>query len=205
MALSTITLKALHLLIDRIKRLTDPTAVVSADSLDEAFREYDEAIREANERLHECDELLQGGHRAQALARCEQEPDLLEVTALLDFPERPLWHALLQESGYSAPPAVLWDVASDLNEAYNLEKPLTDLMRMHRLHALAGSPLKKRLGILRKIAERDPGTSIWRDDLRAYERARHLQIEQELSDAEKKRDAALAAAAGAGSLDRRLG
>ena len=193
MALSTITLKSLHLLIDRVKRLTDPTAVVSADALDEAYREYDESIRESNDRLHECDELLQGGHRSQALARCEQEPDLLEVTALLDFPERPLWHALLQESGYTAPPAVLWDVASDLNEAYNLEKPLTDLMRMHRLHALAGSPLKKRLGILRKIAERDPGTAIWRDDLRTYERARHLQIEQELSDSEKKRDASLAA------------
>src|SRR5262245_26648828 len=194
MALSTITLKSLHLLIDRVKRLIDPTAVVSADALDEAYREYDEAIREANDRLHECDELLQDGHRSQALARCEQEPDLLEVTALLDFPERPLWHALLTESGYTAPPPVLWDVASDLNEAYNLEKPLTDLMRMHRLHALAGSPLKKRLGVLRKIAERDPGTAIWRDDLRTYERARHLQIEQELSDSEKKRDAAQAAA-----------
>src|SRR5688500_4917757 len=106
MALSTISLKSLHTLIDRIKRLVDPTAVVSADALDECYREYDEAIRESNGRLHECDELLRDGHRAQALQRCEQEPDLLQVTALLDFPERPLWHAMLQEAGYSAPPTV---------------------------------------------------------------------------------------------------
>ncbi len=193
MALSTISLKSLHSLIDRIRRLVDPTAVVSADVLDECYRDYDEAIREANDRLHECDELLRDGHRAQALQRCEQDPDLLQVAALLDFAERPLWHAMLQEAGYSAPPPVQLDVAAELNEAYNLEKPLTDLMRMHRLHALAGSPLKTRLGFLRKIAERDPGTAIWREDLHSYERARHLQIEQELSEAEKKRDASLAA------------
>src|SRR5262245_31832678 len=124
MPLSTISLKSLHQLIDRIRRMTDPSAVVSAEAVGEAFRDYEEAIRETNERLHACDELLRDGHRAQALKACEQEPDLLQVTSLLDFPERPLWHGLLVEAGYSAPPPVLWDDASDLNEAYNLEKPL---------------------------------------------------------------------------------
>src|SRR5262245_47999410 len=111
MALSTITLKSLHVLIDRIRRLVDPSAVVATETLEEVFRDYDEAIRETNDRLHECDELLRDGHRSQALARCEQQPDLLQVTSLLDFPERPLWHSLLQEAGFPVPPAVLWDVA----------------------------------------------------------------------------------------------
>ena len=69
--------------ISRIRRLTDPSAVVAAETVGELFRDYDEAIRETNERLHSCDELLRDGHRAQALKSCEQEPDLLQVTSLL--------------------------------------------------------------------------------------------------------------------------
>jgi hypothetical protein len=193
MAISTLNLKALHLLIERIRRLVDPSAIVVEEQLAEAQRDYEEAIRETNDRLRECDELLREGHRAQALQRCEQDPDLLQVVAVLDLAERPLWHALLVDSGYAPPPTLLLDVAVELNQAYNLEKPLADLMRMHRLHALAGSPLKIRLGFLRKIAQRDADNPIWREDVRLFERSRHLQIEKELALAEQQRDAALAA------------
>ena len=193
MAVSTLNLKALHLLVERIRRLVDPSAIVVEEQLAEAQRDYEEAIRETNDRLRECDELLRDGHRAQALQRCEQDPDLLQVVSVLDFAERPLWHALLIDSGYAPPATLLMDVAVELNQAYNLEKPLTDLMRMHRLHALAGSSLKIRLGFLRKIAQRDADNPIWREDVRLFERSRHLQIEQELTLAEQQRDAALAA------------
>lgn len=199
MAVSTITLRGLQQLIERIKRMVDPSAVIGNDDLVEAYNEYEEAIRETNERLNECDGLLREGHRSQALQRCELDPDLLQVVGILDFPERPLWHAILQEAGFSPPPAILLDVAAELNEAYNLEKPLADLMRLHRLHALAGSPLKTRLGFLRKIAQRDPATAFWRDDVRTYERARQLQIEQELLEVERSRNASYA-----GQLEKEL-
>src|SRR5690348_1690444 len=145
MPVTKVSLKSLRQLNESIKRMVDPSAVIGNDDLVAAYREYEEAIRETNDRLHERDELLREVHRAQALEHCEQDPDLLQVVGLLDFAERPLWHAILQEAGFAPPSAVQLDIAGELNEAYNLEKPMEDLMRLHRLHALAGSPLKTRL------------------------------------------------------------
>ena len=193
MPATTFSLRQLQSVLDGIRRLLDPSAVVAQDQVTEAHQEYTEIVKETNERLQECDALLREGHRAQALRLSEQEPDLFRVLELLEFPEMPLWNHLVSDAGLVQPPAVLVDVAADLNEAYNLEKPLTDLMRMHRLHALAGSPLKTRLEFLRKIALRDPGNPIWPEDVKQYERARHLQIETELQHAEKTANAGVAA------------
>ena len=193
MAAQQFSLKALQSLVERIKRMVGPDAVLADDLLTEAMREYEEIVETTNARLQECDELLRDGHRAQALQKCEVEPDLFRVIELLEFPHRQLWEALLVDAGYPPPPAPLMDVVGELNEAYNLEKPLTDLMRLHRLHALAGSPLRTRLEFLRKIAQKDPATLIWREDVKTYERARLQQVEEELTKAERQRDASLAA------------
>ncbi len=193
MAGQQFSLKALQTLVERIKRMVGPDAVISDDVLTEAMREYEEIVEKSNERLQECDELLRDGHRAQALQKCEVEPDLFRVIELLEFPQRQLWEALLVEMGYPAPPVPLMDIVAELNEAYNLEKPLADLMRLHRLHALAGSPLRTRLDFLRKIAQKDSATAIWREDVKTYERARLQQVEEDLVKAERQRDASLAA------------
>jgi hypothetical protein len=183
------SIRSLQALLDRIRRLVDPNGVIAVEDVSEALDEYVEILKETNDRLQECDSLLREGHRAQALQLSEQEPDLFRVIELLEFHELPLWLNLLEEASLPPPPTLLADVAADLNEAYNLEKPLTDLMRMHRLHALAGSPLKTRLEFLRKIAQRDANNPIWPEDVKLYERARHLQIEQELRLIEKQADA----------------
>ncbi len=193
MAGQQFSLKALQTLVERIKRMAAPDAVLADDMLTEAMREYEEIVERTNLRLQECDELLRDGHRNQALQKCEVEPDLFRVIELLEFPQRQLWEALVVDAGYAAPPVPLMDVVGELNEAYNLEKPLADLMRLHRLHALAGSPLRTRLDFLRKIAQKDPATVIWREDVRTYERARLQQVEEELAKAERLRDASLAA------------
>lgn len=193
MAGQQFSLKALQTLIERIKRMVGPDAVLSDDVLTEAMREYEEIVEKTNERLQECDELLRDGHRSQALQKCEVEPDLFRVIELFEFPQRQLWEALLVDTGYPAPPVPLMDVVGELNEAYNLEKPLADLMRLHRLHALAGSPLRTRLEFLRKISQKDPGTLLWREDVKTYERARLQQIEEDVVKAERQRDASLAA------------
>jgi hypothetical protein len=187
------SIRSLQTLLDRVRRQIDPNGVIALDEVTEVLEEYVEILKETNERLQECDGLLREGHRAQALQLSEQEPDLFRVMELLEFHELPLWLRLIEDAGLPPPPTLLSDVAADLNEAYNLEKPLTDLMRMHRLHALAGSPLKTRLEFLRKIAQRDANNPLWPEDVRLYERARHLQIERELSAIEKRADASAAA------------
>ena len=62
------------------------------------------------------------------------------------------WRALLTARGIAQPPALQTDVAGEINEAYAIEEPLAALLRRHRWHALARSPLNKRIGILRQMA-----------------------------------------------------
>src|SRR5436190_23207107 len=100
MAGQQFSLKALQTLIERVTRMVGPEAVISDDVLSEAMREYEEIVEKTNERIQECDDLLREGHRSQALRKCEVEPDLFRVIELFEFPQRPLWEALLVDTGF---------------------------------------------------------------------------------------------------------
>ena len=73
---------------------------------------------------------------------------------------------------YRVPPRLLMEPAAALNEAYAEAAPLAGLMAHHRLMALARAPLYARVTVVRRLAELDPTTPFWDDDVRAYERAR---------------------------------
>lgn len=154
------------------------------DPTKEVMRELDEryarAIGEVNERLRECGALLDNGLRTEAIHRCEAEPNLLNVVAIIDFPEFDVWADFAKQFGCPGPPRILTEIAEQLNDAYNEEASLGDLLRQHRLHALLRSPLPTRLSILRTLAHRDSGTPIWQDDIRAYEKVRHNQLRGEI-------------------------
>ena len=75
--------------------------------------------------------------------------------------------------------------ASVLNEAYALEQPLADLLRRHRLAALARSPLPVRIGLLRKLAECDADNPAWQEDLTVFERERQKELAGEIAEAQQ--------------------
>jgi hypothetical protein len=154
---------------------------------------YADALNEANKRLRECDQLLRAGHQTEAIQRCEIDPNLLDIVALLDFPEAEQWADYVVQFGLPAPPRLRVDIAGELNESYAKIEPLKELFRQHRLQALARSPLSGRIAILRQIAAMDETNPIWDEDVRAYERARHSQIRQDLSTAVQQRATATVA------------
>ena len=169
------------------EQITDDIRTVLTAEIDptkEAMRELDEryarAIGEVNERLRECGALLDSGLRTEAIHRCEAEPNLLNIVAIIDFPEFDVWVDFAKQFSCPGPPRILTEIAEQLNDAYNEEASLGDLLRQHRLHALLRSPLPTRLAILRTLAHRDSGTPIWQDDIRAYEKVRHNQLRGEI-------------------------
>ncbi len=97
--------------------------------------------------------MLKAGLRSEAIQQCEVEPNLLDVVATLDFPERDYWVQLLNQYGHPSSGPLLMDVAADLNEAYAEEQPLETLLDRHRLLALAHSPLRLRIKTLRQLAD----------------------------------------------------
>lgn len=163
---------------------TDPTEA----ALKEVYQRYVDAVTQTNVRLEECDRLLDQGLRAEAIHKSEMEPNLLDVTGVLEFPERENWCDYVRQYGLPEPPEPKLDVAQDLNDAYAAEQPLAQLMRVHRLHALARSPLRPRIDVMHKIAQFDTANPVWQQDIRTYERARISQLPAEVDAAAKSDD-----------------
>jgi hypothetical protein len=149
---------------------------------------YADACTEAAQRLGRCHRLLQQGLRSEAIQLAESEPKLLDMLAVLDFPERPEWDDLAQMRDLPPAPRIPLEPARLLNEAYAEEDPLQDLLRRHRRLALQRAPLRLRIGVLRQLAAQDPGSPIWTEDVRSFEQVRLLQIQDEATEALQRHD-----------------
>lgn len=142
-------------------------------------RDYSSACRSANERLERCSGLLRKGHRPEAISLAEAEPDLLQLVALLDFPELDIWHSLVASYGIERSPRLKLDVATAIAEAYALEAQLAELLDENRALAIREAPIKQRLALLRRIAEADSTTPFWREDVHLFERHRAEELLRE--------------------------
>lgn len=145
--------------------------------LAESAADYSAAVDALNDRLRECGELLKRGLRSEALQLCEREPNLLDAVATIDIPDLVPWQEQLRKYRIAIPSALNLAIAGDLNAAYALEQPLMELLRRHRLQALARAPLEMRIETLRKLWRLDQGNPAWQQDLRDYERARFQEIQ----------------------------
>lgn len=171
-------------------RFAAQTANHDAEAIRALVERYSAATAQANDRLRQCRRLLERGLRTEALQISESEPKLLEIVQELDFPEREEWSKTVRRLGLTPPPALLSDVVLDLNDAYRAQAPLAHLLRSHRLLALFHAPLTLRINVLRKIAAIDIGTPFWEEDLKAFEKVRLQQLQQELATADRQGDGA---------------
>jgi hypothetical protein len=150
--------------------------------------DYAALCHEANLRLRRCGEFLKQGQRAGAIHLAEAAPNLLEAFATLDFPERAEWDEIVGLYQLSPAEPLLADVAQELNEAYTTEQPLEKLYDLQRLLALSRAPLNQRLAVVRKLAEADPASRFREEDVRAFERARCKEIEEDAQQAAARND-----------------
>jgi len=181
-------------IVDDVRSLIGSQNAEEMDFLRAAAADYSVACDEVNERLSQCGALLRKGLRTEAIQLCEIEPNLLDVVALLDFPERSAWTETANRCGIAPPPALLLDVAAALNEAYALEQPLAALLQQHRLLALTHGSLPTRIQVLRRLAELDVNNAVWQEDLQVFEKERQKQIQAEVESAARSKDTATLAA-----------
>ena len=160
------------------------------DFLRDSAAMYAEACAEVNDRLRRVGRLLHRGLRSEAIQIAEEEPNLLDMVAMLDFSELPSWREMLVDWGMAEPPQLLIDLAADLNKAYADQQPLESLLKQHRTLALARAPLASRIYTLRQIRDADGGNEMWGADLGLMERARLKQIGVEADGAQRARDVA---------------
>ncbi|WP_428308003.1 hypothetical protein [Lacipirellula sp.] len=160
------------------------------DFLRDSAAMYAEACAEVNDRLRRVGRLLHRGLRSEAIQIAEEEPNLLDMVAMLDFSELPTWREMLVQWEMAEPPQLLIDLAADLNKAYADQQPLESLLKQHRTLALARAPLASRIYTLRQIRDADAGNEMWGADLCLMERARLKQIGAEVEGAHRNRDVA---------------
>lgn len=177
-------------LLDEIRAALASPASVNRDKLTSMATQYDSACTALNKRLRKIGSLLAKGLRSEAIQLADQEPNVLEQVALLDFPERDYWCDLLRRIGSPTPPPLEMDIAEQVDEAYAVQWPLDQLLRKHRLLAIARAPLVIRLQILRRIREKDPTNPAWVSDQQNWEKTRIKEIERDLKAAVQTGDSA---------------
>ncbi len=174
--------------IDSIRELILSAGHRDVATMDRLNRIYTDAVKTVNQRLRKCEQLLRQGFLAEALEECDREPPLLDLVTLLDFPEAAVWCDMVAHQGLPRPPAVLVDIAAELNDAYLKAQSLEELLVRFRLLNLARAPLKNRLAVLWRIREQDPQGAHWEEDVRQFEQARLEEMQSEFRRAVKNKD-----------------
>jgi len=174
--------------IDDIQSAVFSPETAEPDFLRDSAAQYAEACAEVNDRLREVARLLHRGLRSEALQLAEEEPNLLDTVASLDFPELPTWTELLIGWGMAPPPPLLIELAADINQAYADQQPLESLLKQHRLFALGRAPLAARIHILRQINKADADSATWEADLVSLEEARLKEIGGEAEAASRSKN-----------------
>ncbi|MGQ9823072.1 MAG: hypothetical protein ACUVQK_14520 [Thermogutta sp.] len=168
-------------LIDMLQAVIASPGEWDQGELTQLATEYAEQCGAVNRRLNECFKLFRAGQTAEAIRLAELEPRLSEWAAMLDFPEREQWASLCELMGLALPPALLHDRIKMLNEAYTLSPSMEGLLRLWRYQNLRRATIGERLATLRRLAAVDATNLIWYDDIRTFEEAWLLEINQEVS------------------------
>jgi hypothetical protein len=163
-------------LIDNIRAFLASANQMKTPQLVEWSDQYAQACTEANERLRRCLDYLQKGLRTEAIHAAEEQPNLLDLVAMLDLQEIEAWKAICFQYEVTDAPELAMESAAALNEAYVEGESAKSLLTRHRLLALAGAPVRDRLNTMRRLAEIDPAGPFWEEDLRIFERARLEEI-----------------------------
>jgi hypothetical protein len=175
-------------LVDDIRAFLQASDQTQTDRLRSLATEYAEACQQVNTRLRRCEEYLRQSLRGEAIHYAQAEPPLLEVVAVLDFPDRPQWHEVVMAYNLPEAPPLRLESAAALNQAYAEAAPLEPLLRRHRRLALSRAPLSERLAVLRELTHADAGNHLWDADLKTLETARQRSMRDEIEDARQRKD-----------------
>jgi len=175
--------------VEVIRGIVEDFDALPDAELNRLYKTFCGYIEDVNAELEVCEELIDANDEMQAVQRAERA-QLLEVFASLEAVDREGWDEFLDGKGLKAPPPLRLGSAERLNQCFGPVKQREPLMRELRWHALAGSPLRARLGVMHRIRESDDKPEIWEPDIEEFEKARIYEIEHELDEACAEQDAA---------------
>jgi|GEM_PF-2297871 len=170
---------------DMLELRNNPTEA----ELQRLFQKYVSVVQQVNSILKKCLELIEKGRKSDAIMRAD-ENNLLETVSILDFPEQPEWIAYVMQFGLAMPPEVDQFASRQINACYEPAQRLEPLYRLNRRHALANSPLRVRIGVMRRIQKMEAGSAkeVAGRQVELFEAERIKGVRTELDEAQKAQD-----------------
>lgn len=155
--------------------------------LRELSREYAEWGRHAADRLRRCEEYLHKGLRSEAVHHALLDPQLLELTGILQFPQYQQWDELVTLYNLPVTPlnAVAPETLAELNHAFAEEEILANDMRQYRRLVLEHASLLERAEKLRTLLLLEPEHQGLQDNLREIESAQITEILDQIRRADR--------------------
>ena len=159
------------------------------DNVRTAATIFAEECRVLNERLTVCDSHLHNYQRSEAIRQATLQPELLRQYHKLDIRENwDRWSDAARQRNLPVPPALNYDAALRLSNAYEPEHKVAHLLQKLRKLVLERAPLLERLTVLRSLANAERTNLAWTEDLRAHERVRFREIQELLNDPEESKN-----------------
>ena len=170
---------------DMLELRIDP----SEAELKRLSEKYVSVIQQVNSMLKTCLDLVEKGLKSEAIMRAD-EHSLLEIVSILDFPEQQVWVDYLHQFGFPTPPAVDQFASRQINACYAPARRLEPLYRLNRRYALANSPLRVRLGVMRRIHKTEVASAkeVAGRQVELFETERMKGVRKELADAMQAQD-----------------
>ena len=78
----------IRILIDSILQLLDSGNAKFRNAVEPLANRYVEEVKKANQRLQRCEAHLREGNRSEAIRECDENPNLIDLVTLLNFPKK---------------------------------------------------------------------------------------------------------------------
>jgi len=140
--------------------------------------EYARFCSEANARLRTCATYVDRGMSSEAVNLAQNDPDLLRLVELLDFPEASYWQEYAGRRGWTVAELIEEVLLSKLRGAHGSEETREPLVKQYRA-AIRRRDDADCIDALRRLREIEPENNNWLEDLQRFEKKRMAALEAE--------------------------
>ncbi len=140
--------------------------------------EYARFCSEANSRLRTCATYVDRGMSSEAVNLAQNDPDLLRLAELLDFPEAGYWQEYAERRKWPVAEAIEEEPLRKLRAAQSSETAREPLVKQYRA-AIRRRDDADCIETLRRLREIEPENDNWLEDLQRFEKKRMAALEAE--------------------------
>jgi hypothetical protein len=161
-----------------IREILESSAAPDAARGQTLAAEYARFCSEANTRLRTCATYVDRGMSSEAVNLAQNDPDLLRLAEMLDFPEANYWQEYAGRRKWPIAELIAEEALRKLRAAQGSEAAREPLVKRYRA-AIRRRDDADCIEVLRRLREIEPENDNWLEDLQRFEKKRMTALEAE--------------------------